>query len=150
MTWEDMEESTKKEVKMACKRTNEKEWRKDMEGKISLRFYRRNKKTMGMSNNWNRMKSRRLRMFESGTVMTRSKTGGTDREKECRICKVEETVEHLLKDCEELKEARKVWKMEELEVDEILRHENVEMILEEVERRKMERETELGTVRPVV
>ena len=101
--WECLEELSRKDLKALCKRINEKEWRRDLKCKSSLKFYKKMKKRMGMSTSWNERKSRRLRLYESGSVLTKSKMGGTESEKACERCGVEENLEHLVKDCLEMK-----------------------------------------------
>ena len=47
-----------------------------------------------------------IKMFQSGAVLTKDRTGGSDQEKLCLKCNVKEDIEHLLKVCDEFKEER--------------------------------------------
>ena len=56
---------------------------------------------------------RAIRLFQSGTILTKSKTGSTDKEKECEECGVKEDMEHLLVKCKIFREIRLKWGVDE-------------------------------------
>ena len=84
LNWEQMEEMSRAEVRRRCKRTSDMEWRKRMVEKKSMRFYGKWKRRMGIGREWRSTKKDRItKMWQSDTVLTRSKTGRTEEERLC-------------------------------------------------------------------
>ena len=97
---EQLEEMEKKEVRKLCRDRNNSEWRRGMEEKRSLKFYRNWKKRMGKMRRWRSgRKDRIVKMYQSGSILTRSRMGETEEEKRCTECGVKEDLEHLVMSC---------------------------------------------------
>ena len=53
-----------------------------------------------------------MRMFQSGAVITRSKTESNEEEKKCTECNEKENVDHLILECKRFERLRKRWKID--------------------------------------
>lgn len=71
LSWEDVEIRTKEDMRKIRDRNNE-EWRKGLEGRESLKFYRQWK--IGFSRNWrSEKKDCIIKVFLSGNILTKGK-----------------------------------------------------------------------------
>lgn len=132
-----IEEMSKKELKCLCKRKNEEEWRKAMEKKGTLRYYRKWKKKMGKGRIWKSTKGDRiLKLYQSGSVLTRTKTGRTEEDKKCKICDKMDDIEHMIGECKIYEEVRQRHKLVDINIEKVL-FEDGEKYLEEIEKLRL-------------
>jgi hypothetical protein len=137
VTWEKMEDMSADGLRKEISKMARIELESEMDGKSSLLYYRdRMREGKYKRRLWkNDRHDTVVRLFQSGTVLTKSKTGKSELEKNCSTCNTKDTIEHRVGHCKEYEIIRDRYKLKEKRVSEIL-FEEEDYLVEIYERMK--------------
>ena len=136
--WREMEEMTRRRLRGLCRGKNEEEWRRNMTTKESLKYYEKWKKKMGRGRMWkSTRKERTIKLYQSGSILTKSRTGVTELDRRCEVCDEKEDLKHVVMTCKKHKELREQYNIKkEEDMINILFNETKENYIIELDRRR--------------
>lgn len=107
LSWEEFEDMPKDELKKVLRRYKERDWRRNLEKKKSLKYYRGWKKQFGPVRIWkSTRRDRVIKRFQANVILTNSKVGKTEEDRNCVTCGVKEDLEHVIKSCRRFEQLR--------------------------------------------
>ena len=96
----DLNNMVRQELRNKINRKEQEEWRASLRDKEDLKFYRLYKTKLGEERLWtNSKRDKIIKMYQSGTVLLKGKTGKSEEEKDCQECRVKEDLKHHLEEC---------------------------------------------------
>ena len=102
-----LEEIERKVLEKKIKQIEKKAWKEELNSKSSLQYYKQVKKDIKEERMWkNSQDETVIRLFQSGSILTKDKVGKSDNEKKCSICHETETLYHLVKSCNKFENLR--------------------------------------------